>query len=192
VNEDQCKGDLNEISLSCDVYNNECKTKCSNLSKADCDLRTNDCFWLLKNESVNNDILKLESGRCVIDPCVSSIVDKDGHCNSPCVLDGSDGSVCVVDPCINYDEVSCVNNYLIFCSINTSLNSCHTHRCTDLDLRSFFFTFFIYLFFFFVCFFSLISIELFLFIVNVQISSGAWLEITNANINAQKREMINV
>jgi hypothetical protein len=81
------------------------------------------------------DVCVVESGRCVINQCGSSIVDEDGNCNFPCIVDDFNKSICVIDSCVDYNETSCINNYVNLCSMNMSENICHTHRCPDLDLR---------------------------------------------------------
>jgi hypothetical protein len=81
------------------------------------------------------DVCMVKSGLCVINPCGSFIADEDGGCNYPCILDISNESLCLIDPCIDYDEVSCIDNYLSFCSVNRLENSCRIYRCPDVDLR---------------------------------------------------------
>jgi hypothetical protein len=53
----QCCDGGNILSLNnkCGIYGSTCEKKCSILlSETDCDSRTNDCFWLLKDESEDN------------------------------------------------------------------------------------------------------------------------------------------
>jgi hypothetical protein len=81
------------------------------------------------------DVCVVESDHCIANPCGTSLPNEDGICNYPCMLENPGGSMCTVDPCVGYDEVSCLNSFSNLCHFNISLNSCQTYRCPDLNLR---------------------------------------------------------
>jgi hypothetical protein len=145
----------NEDELRCVVK--DCKDRIPDLNSSEvsnpCRLPEDDveCFFIEKvskcftgncsdynNDYLNScgvlDVCVVEADECIVNPCGTSLPNEDGICNYPCILE-VDGWVCMVDPCVGYDEVSCRNSFSNLCHFNKSHNSCQTYRCPDLDLR---------------------------------------------------------
>jgi hypothetical protein len=87
------------------------------------------CVIKCENKSISNENQTL----CI--ECETGSIPDENHVSCiKCRFNmTTDESMC--DPCVGYDEVSCLNSFSNLCHFNISHNSCQTYRCPDLNLR---------------------------------------------------------